>query len=118
MAIVYPYTGDASQFWDIYSAGNGDYVIYNHGTNNVLTSDGSCTSNGGNYKFCVLVQPFTGTATQEWVELRTDPIVFENAASSTGGRCLDNPGGDSPPPQAQVVLYPCSTTDHAEQWLG
>src|SRR5579863_4944255 len=54
-AIVFPYDGGSGQRWDVYSVGGGRYVIYNHNTNNVLASDGSCTSNGGHYSYCAVI---------------------------------------------------------------
>jgi hypothetical protein len=115
--IVFPSDRGNGQRWDVYQARDGNYVIYNHGTSNVVARGGGCTSNGGTYKYCAVIQ-LVGKSlplTQQWIELRTDPMVFENADS--GGRCLDDPGGNAPA-GSQVVLYPCNTTDSAQQWAG
>jgi hypothetical protein len=115
--IVFYYDGLNGQRWDVYQLSGNEYVIYNHGTNNVVALGPSCTINGGTYKYCAVIQPQGSPIprSQIWSEVRTDPMVFENEAS--GGRCLDAPGGN-PPAGTQVVLYPCNGTDYAQQWIG
>jgi hypothetical protein len=116
-AIVFTYDGGNGQRWDVYQASGDLYLIYNHGTNNVLFNGSSCTSNGGNYAYCPVVQqvkkPYVSS--EEWVEISQDPMVFENEDS--GSRCLDDPGGNAAA-GSRVVLYPCNSTDLAQQWGG
>lgn len=118
-AILNTSNSNQTQRWDIYRANDGNFIIFNNGTNNVLARGGGCTTNGIQLMFCAVVQPESNLSplpsSQEWIELRTNPIVFESAQS--GGRCLDNPGADAPP-GARAGLFPCNTTDTAEQWLG
>jgi hypothetical protein len=116
-AIVNPSDGNSTQNWDIYQLSNGNYVIYNNGTNNVLARGGGCTTNGGTYMYCAVVQP-EGSGppeNQQWQENRENPMVFESVNS--GGRCLDNPGSNAPA-GSQVALYPCNVSDANQQWLG
>jgi hypothetical protein len=116
--IVFPGDSGNGQRWDVYLVpSDGYYAIYNHRSNNVVGRGGGCTSNGGTYKYCAVIQGAGSSLplSQQWIELRTDPMVFENADS--GGRCLDDPGGNAAA-GSQVVLYPCSTTDPAQQWAG
>jgi hypothetical protein len=116
-AIVYTKDDNETQQWDVYPvSGTSYYVVYNHNTNNVLARGGGCVANGENLEYCAVVQPQGSPipASQEWIELRTDPIVFESVGS--GGRCLDNPGNDTA--GTRVGLYPCDTSDTNQQWLG
>jgi hypothetical protein len=116
-AILYTNDGAQTQRWDIYELSDGNYIIYNNGTNNVLTRGTNCTSNGGEYTYCAIVEAEGSgpPADQQWSEVQTDPFIFESDGS--GDRCLDNPGGNAPA-GSQVVLYPCSTSDTAQQWLA
>lgn len=116
-AIVFTADGGQGQRWDVYQVSGNEYAIYNNGTNNVLARGGGCTANGGSYTYCAVVQPASSplASTQEWYELRTDPMVFENADS--GSRCLDDPGGNAPA-GSRAVLYPCNTSDLGQQWAG
>jgi hypothetical protein len=108
-AIAFTNDGAQSQRWDIYQAANGNYVIYNNGTNNVLTRGGSCDANGGHYMYCVTITPDTGPtnrdADQQWFELQTNPFIFQSDGS--GVRCLELPGSNAPA-GTRVVLFPCN----------
>ena len=116
--ILFTPDGGNGQNWDIVKASDGNYVIYNTGTSNILVRDTGCTSNGGSYKYCVqiIADPGSGRPlADQWKELQTNPYIFENADS--GSRCLDNPGGNAPS-GSRAVLYPCSTSDAAQKWQG
>jgi hypothetical protein len=117
IAILFTSDGSQTQRWDIYQLSDGNYVIYNNGTNNVLTRGTGCQSNGGTYTYCVVINAEkSGPPTdQQWTEIQTAPFIFESDGSTN--RCLDNPGADAPA-GSQVVLYPCNTSDTAEQWFG
>jgi len=113
-----PNSGSSTQRWDVIKAADGNYVIYNSGTNNILARDTGCKSNGGTYMYCVQVISDPGSGrplADQWIELQVGPLIFENADS--GSRCLDNPGGDAPS-AARAVLYPCNTSDSAQKWMG
>jgi hypothetical protein len=112
-----------TQEWDIFQASDGHYIIYNHSVNNgndILARDTGCTSNGGTYTYCLQLVPDPGAGNRpqsdQWIELRTGPFVFENADS--GARCLDNPGGNASAGDRAVLFLPCNTSDAAEKWLG
>lgn len=114
-AILFTNDGSQTQRWDIYELADGNYVIYNNGTNNVLTRGGSCEG----YTYCAVVEP-QGSPTpvsQQWTELQVDPFMFESDGS--GQRCLDDPNGVAAP-GSQVVLAPCNTLgpDTSEDWLA
>ena len=115
-AILFGNDGSQTQRWDIYQLRDGNYVIYNNGTSNVVTRGTGCMG----LEYCAIVEAQQGTGdstavTQQWTEIHIDPFIFEGDRS--GSRCLDNYGGDSPP-GTQVGLYPCHTNDLAEQWLA
>lgn len=117
--ILFTRDGSSTQRWDIVkNTSDGNYVIYNTGTNNILVRDSSCSSNGNTYLYCAKIVSDPGRTRplqDEWIELQVAPFIFENADS--GSRCLDNPGGNAPA-GSRVVLFPCSTSDNAEQWFA
>jgi hypothetical protein len=118
-AILFTNDGSPTQRWDIYQLADGNYVIYSHGTNNVLTRGGSCDVTGATYLYCAIVEP-QGNPTpddQQWIELSVDPFMFQSLGS--GGRCLDNPNGVASPGQ-RAVLFPCDplNPDAPEDWLA
>lgn len=118
-AILNVADGAQTQRWDIYELADGNYVIYNNGTNNVLTRGGSCGVNGSTYLYCAVVEP-QGSPTpadQQWNEVQVDPFIFQSDGS--GNRCLDDPDGAAFSGQ-QAVLYTCPNLNQntSEQWLA
>jgi hypothetical protein len=116
-AVVYPADGNATQQWDVYPiTGTSYYAIYNYNTNNLLTRSAGCVTNDQNLMYCAAVQAEGSSIleSQEWIEVRTDPMVFESVGS--GGRCLYNPGYNIS--GLRVGLYPCNDESTAQQWLG
>lgn len=81
----------------------------------MLTRGAGCVPN---IEYCIYVsqQQGSGSGTelaQKWIELQTNPDIFESEGSGT--RCLDNFNGDESS-GSQVILFPYSSTDNAQQW--
>jgi hypothetical protein len=113
LAITWYSDGGSGQFWDVYQVPGGgyptEYVIYNHNTNNVVTSSSGCQG----YPYCAVVTSYQGLATQKWIEMRTDPMVFQNVQN---GDCLNEPSNVI---GYQVTLtYFCNDENPSQQWAG